>query len=174
MKTNQNIKLTYRFKMATIKLAAKVYGLQGDVLNGVRRLFPAFDVKQPLHWFNLVDKCETELQKREMSALDREVADKQKYLYEMYNVTFHKLPSGNYILEWHRQSTYYATQILGVIKQDYTYTLGNCGYTVCHTDNIERFVRSCFYAGVNLPRNLKVEARSLCTVAPLYQVSTAA
>jgi hypothetical protein len=174
MKTNQNIKLTYRFKMATLKLAAQVYGLQGDVLNEVRRLFPAFDVKQTLHWFNLVDKCEAELQKREMSQLDREVVDKADYLRTTYNVTFHKLPSGSYRLEWNRRSTYYATQTLGVIKQDYTYTLGDCGYTACSTDDLERFVRSCFYAGVNLPHNLRNEARSLCTVAPLYQATTAA
>lgn len=156
--------------MATLKLAAQVYGLQGDVLNGVRRLFPAFDVKQALHWFNLVDKLEVELQKQEMSQLDREVAEKANYLQQSYNVTFHKLPSGNYRLEWNRQSTYYTTQTLGVIKQDYTYTLGY-GYTVCSTDDLERFVRSCFYAGVNLPRNLKIEARSLCTLRPLYEVA---
>jgi hypothetical protein len=174
MKTNQNIKLTYRFKMATLKLAAQVYGLQGDVLNGVRRLFPAFDVKQPLHWFNLVDKLEAELQKQEMSQLDREVADKAKYLQQTYNVTFHRLPSGNYRLEWNRQSPYYSTQTLGVILLNYSYTLGDRGYTVYHTDNIERFVRSCFYAGVNLPCTLRNEARSLCIVAPLYEVSTAA
>lgn len=154
--------------MATLKLAAQVYNLQGDVLNGVRRLFPAFDVKQALHWLNLVDKLEIELQKREMSQLDREVAEKANYFFQVYNVTFHKLPSGNYRLEWNRQSTYYTTQTLGVIKQDYTYTLGDCGYTVCSTDDLERFVRSCFYAGVNLSRNLKAEARSLCTLLPLY------
>lgn len=174
MKTNQDIKLTYRFKMATLKLAAQVYGLEGDVLNGVRRLFPAFEVKNPLHWLNLVDKCEMELQKQEMSALDREIADKATYLHQIYNVTFHKLPSGNYRLEWDKISPYYLTQTLGIIKQDYSYTLGDRGYTIYHTDNIERFVRSCFYAGVNLPRTLRNEARSLCTVAPLYEVSTAA
>jgi hypothetical protein len=109
-----------------------------------------------------------------MSALDREVTDKAAHLAATYGVNFKKLESGNYLLTWNRKSPYYTFQTLGVIKLDYTYTLGGCGYRIFHTEDIERFVRSCLYAGADLPRNLKAEARSLCEIEPLYRVSAAA
>jgi hypothetical protein len=63
MKYLNTDKITTSLKLRARKLFSKAFGLSIVASVGlIKKQFPAFDSKNSVHWFNLMDKCEQKIQ----------------------------------------------------------------------------------------------------------------
>jgi hypothetical protein len=64
--------LTAKFKKNVKEMFAKAYGYSTGTVFLIKKVFPKFEAKHDLHWYNLIDRCEQKIQANEFEALTNE------------------------------------------------------------------------------------------------------
>lgn len=123
------LKLTTRFKKAAFALFCKAFNFKSVGMSMIKRVFPAFVASSAIHWFNLIDKCESmitlaEVQAAKKSALEKAEAIKNAFkgyrevklgspewfLGQSFKIYVHNLSVGTVGYSDTRESWYFETR----------------------------------------------------------------